>query len=158
VNLDGLDPHWLWLIAAAILASAEIVAPGVFLIFLAAAAALTGLAALIFGIPFLFQLALFPLFAIGAVHFGRRHYADRPVPTSDPHLNERTARLIGQTVTVVAAIEHGSGRVRVGDSIWNARGEDAEVGSHVRVVGAEGTCLTVEHVSALPPHEGSTAT
>jgi glycosyltransferase involved in cell wall biosynthesis len=43
VNLEGIELHWIWLIAAAVLASAEIIAPGVFLIFLAGAAALTAL-------------------------------------------------------------------------------------------------------------------
>jgi membrane protein implicated in regulation of membrane protease activity len=33
--------------------------------------------------------------------------------------------------------------VRVGDGVWTARGPDAEVGAHMRVVGAQGTCLTV---------------
>ena len=56
---------------------------------------------------------------------GRRHYERNPVPSSDPLLNDRTARLIGQKVTVVEAIENGEGRVRVGDSVWAARGPDA---------------------------------
>ena len=63
---------------------------------------------------------------------------------SDPLLNERAARLIGQTVTVETAIENGKGRVKVGDGVWNARGPDAPSGAQVRVVGADGTCLTVE--------------
>ena len=45
---------------------------------------------------------------------------------------------------MVQAIENGQGRVRVGDSEWNARGPDAAVGVHVRVTGAEGTVLLVE--------------
>ena len=40
-------------------------------------------------------------------------------------LNDRTAQLIGQVVTVVVAIENGEGRVRVGDSEWSARGGPA---------------------------------
>ena len=151
MNIGGMEIelHWLWLIAAALLASAEIIAPGIFLIFLAAAAALTGLAALL-GVPFAFQLAIFPLLALASVHLGRRWYADRPIASSDPLLNDRAARLVGETVLVVAAIEHGSGRVKVGDSVWAAKGEDAEVGARVRVTGAAGTCLTVEPIRDLP--------
>jgi inner membrane protein len=152
---DGIEPHWVWLIAATVLGIAEMVVPGVFLIWLAAAAALTGVVALIFGIPVAFQVALFGLFALAAVHFGRRWYADHPVESSDPLLNDRASRLIGETVLVVAAIEHGRGRVSVGDSVWPARGPDAEVGSRVRVVGADGTCLKVEPV-ALPASAGET--
>jgi membrane protein implicated in regulation of membrane protease activity len=150
VNLDGIDPHWMWLIAAAVLGIAELLMPGVFLIWLAAAAAVTGFAALLLGVPLAFQFALFALLAIAAVYSGRRWYSANPVESSDPMLNDRAARLVGQTVVVVGAIENGIGRVRVGDSVWNARGEDAEIGARVRVVGAEGTCLKVEPVATLP--------
>lgn len=152
MNIGGMaiELHWLWLIAAALLASAEIIAPGIFLIFLAAAAALTGLATLL-GIPFAFQLGLFPLLALASVHLGRRWYADRPITSSDPLLNDRAARLVGETVVVLTSIEHGSGRVKVGDSVWAAKGEDAAAGSRVRVTGVEGTCLRVEPVARQIP-------
>ncbi len=151
MNIDGIEAHWLWLIAAALLGIAEMLVPGVFLIWLAAAAALTGFAALIFGIPLAFQFALFALLALGAVYGGRRWYANNPVASSDPMLNDRAQRLIGETVLVVDAIEHGTGRVKVGDSVWTARGADAEVGARVRVTGAAGTCLTVEPASPRLP-------
>ena len=150
MNLDGLEPHWIWLSAAALLGIAELLVPGVFLIWLAAAAALTGFAALLFGVPLAFQFALFALLALGATYVGRRWYANNPVESSDPLLNDRVARLIGETVTVVDAIEGGQGRVRVGDSVWTARGPDSPAGTRVRVTGATGTCLTVGPVQNLP--------
>ena len=149
MNLDGLEPHWMWLIAAAILGIAELLLPGVFLIWLAAAAAVTGLAALLLGIPLAFQFGLFALLAIAATYAGRRWYTNNPVESSDPLLNDRAARLVGETVVVVGAIENGVGRVRVGDSVWNARGPDAEPGARVRITGAEGTCLQVEPVHSI---------
>jgi hypothetical protein len=152
VNFGGLEPHWIWLIVAVALGIAELLVPGVFLIWLAAAAALTGVAALIFNLPLAFQFAIFALFAIASVYFGRRWYADHPVESSDPLLNDRAARLIGENVVVVGAIENGQGRVRVGDGVWPARGADAAAGSWVRVTGAEGTCLRVEPLS--PPTPG----
>jgi membrane protein implicated in regulation of membrane protease activity len=66
-------------------------------------------------------------------------------------LNDRTARLIGERVSVVTAIENGEGRVKVGDGIWAARGPDAPAGTPMRVIGAEGACLRVEPLQALPP-------
>ena len=148
MNLDGIDPHWIWLTAAAMLGIAELLMPGVFLIWLAAAAAVTGFAALLFGIDLAFQFALFALLAIAAVYMGRHWYANNPVESSDPHLNDRAVRLIGQTVIVVGAIENGSGRVKIGDGVWNARGPDAALGARVKVIGADGTCLQVEPVAA----------
>jgi inner membrane protein len=149
----GIDDHWWWLIAAALLGILEIFIPGVFLVWMAAAAALTGIIAAFLPIALPFQLAIFGLLAMGAVFGGRRHYERNPVESSDPKLNDRIARLIGQQVTVIGAIEHGEGRVKVGDSVWTARGPDAPVGSRVTITGAEGGCLTVTPAAALPPTE-----
>ena len=142
--MNGIEPHWLWLIAAAALGIAELLFPGIFLIWIAAAAAGTGLLTLLTGVGVAFQFALFALLSIGSVYLGRRWYAAHPVETADPLLNDRAARLIGRTVTVVAAIDHGEGRVKVGDSVWNCRGADCDVGTRVRITGAQGTCLVVE--------------
>jgi membrane protein implicated in regulation of membrane protease activity len=142
--IDGLAPHWLWLIAAALLAILEIFLPGIFLVWIAAAAGVTGLVLAFVDLGFPYQAALFAVLAFVSVYAGRRWYARNPVPTSDPQLNARASRLIGQTVTVETAIENGKGRVTVGDGVWNARGADAPAGSHVVVVSADGTCLTVE--------------
>src|SRR6185312_10059728 len=127
--VNGIEPYWLWLIVAAALGIAELLFPGIFLIWIAAAAAGTGLLTLFTGVGAAFQFALFALLSILSVYLGRRWYAAHPVETSDPLLNNRAARLIGRTVTVVAAIEHGEGRVKVGDSVWNCRGTDCEVGT-----------------------------
>lgn len=142
--LDALQDHWWWLIFAALLGMAEIAMPGVFLIWIALAAAITGLATLALPIAVPAQILIFALLCLASVWGGRRWYLAHPVPSADPELNDRTARLIGQTVLVVEAIEAGEGRVKVGDSVWPARGEDAVVGTRVRVVAAEGTVLLVK--------------
>lgn len=139
-----LEAHWWWLILALLLGIAEIVIPGFFLIWLGAAALLTGVLTLAFGLPVAPQFVIFAVAAIAAVYAGRRYLARNPGESSDPLLNDRTARLIGQTVEVVGAIDGGSGRVRVGDGVWNARGPDSAVGARVRIVGADGTTLIVE--------------
>ena len=150
MNLFGMDPAWGWLLVAGLLALLELLVPGVFLVWLAAAAALTGAATLLFGPPLVVQVLLFGLFSIGAVLAGAQIYRRSSQSSDDPLLNDRTARLIGRTVTVETAIEGGEGRVRVGDSVWTARGPDAEAGVRVRIVGAEGGCLSVLPVAALP--------
>ncbi len=139
----GLDDHWWWLLAAALLGIFEIFLPGIFLIWLAAAAAVTGILAALLPMALPFQLGIFALLALSAVYSGRRYYERNPVPSSDPLLNDRTARLIGQSVTVVTAIEGGEGRVKVGDGVWTARGPDAPAGTRMLVTGAEGGCLRV---------------
>jgi len=150
VKLGGLDDHWWWLLAAALLGILEIFLPGIFLIWMAAAAAITGILAALLPMALPFQLGIFGLLALSAVYSGRRYYERNPVPSADPKLNDRVARLVGQSVTVVTAIENGEGRVKVGDSVWTARGPDAPAGSRMLVTGAEGTCLRVERQTALP--------
>ncbi|MBH1999286.1 MAG: NfeD family protein, partial [Sphingomonadaceae bacterium] len=124
IPLSLLQDHWGWLVFAALLGIAEVMIPGVFLIWIAIAAAITGLVALALPIALPAQLLLFAALSIAAVWGGRRWYVDNPVASTDPLLNDRTARLIGQSVTVVEAISGGEGRVKVGDSVWTARGED----------------------------------
>jgi hypothetical protein len=139
-----MEPHLWWLLAAILLAGAELFVPGAFMIWIAAAAGLTGVATLLVDIPLAFQFVLFALFSTGSVLAGRKIYASRVVADSDPRLNDRIARLIGETVTVVEAIEGGRGRVKVGDGVWPASGADAAIGMRMRVTGATGSCLDVE--------------
>ena len=142
--LDGLAHHWWWLSAAVVLGIMELLAPGFFLVWMAAAAAATGVIVALIPIGVPYQLGLFAVLAFASVFAGRVHYARNPVPTSDPNLNARASRLIGQTVVVESAIENGKGRVVVGDGVWNARGPDMPAGASVVIVSADGTCLTVE--------------
>jgi inner membrane protein len=142
--LNELEPHWFWLILAALLATAEMIIPGVFLIWFAAAATLTGLAAFVLPIEATAQGVLFAILSVVAVYAGRRWFARNPIESADPMLNDRGARLVGEVVTVVEAIANGRGRVKVGDGVWTARGSDAAVGQNVKVTGAEGSVLLVE--------------
>jgi len=142
--LPHLAAQWWWLIAAVALGILELLAPGFFLVWMGAAAAVTGIVVALLPMPLAWQLGLFVLTAFAAVFAGRLYYKQRPVPSGDAKLNVRAARLIGRTVTVESAIENGQGRVRVGDGVWNARGPDSPAGASVVIVAADGTCLVVE--------------
>jgi membrane protein implicated in regulation of membrane protease activity len=135
--------HWAWLLAGLALATAEVVAPGFFLIWIGAAAILTGLATLAFGLSLALQFGLFAIAAVAALYAGRRWFLMHPITTSDPLLNDRAARLIGRTVVATEPIVEGAGRVRVGDSIWNASGGDVPAGTRLRVVSVDGGTLIV---------------
>lgn len=139
-----IDYNWLWLSIGVVLAAAEMIAPGFFLIWLAAAAIATGLITTFLPIGFAVQLALFATLSIGLVYVGRRWFRANPIESDDPMLNDRGARMVGEVVTVTEAIEGGSGRVKVGDSVWTANGPDTPAGARVRIVGVSGTNLKVE--------------
>jgi membrane protein implicated in regulation of membrane protease activity len=142
--VTGIDPHWVWLALAAALAILEIVVPGVFLVWIALAAAGTSVLALLFTLPLPFQVMLFAILSVASVYAGRRWYAAHDVPSDDPLLNDRASRLVGTRVTVVDAIRGGEGRVKVGDGVWSCRGADCPEGTRVRVTGCRGNCLLVE--------------
>ena len=141
---EDMDPGWLWMIAGVLMLIAEIIAPGVFLVWIGIAAIVTGLFAVLFGIGIAGQLGLFALYSILAVLVGRKVYAVKGIEHSDPTLNNPSVRLVGKRVIVVQAVDEDSGRVRVGDSEWSARGGPAEPGERVRITGVEGNCLIVE--------------
>jgi len=147
-----IDPEWLWLIGGVVLLIAELIAPGFFLIFIGAAAIVTGFVALLLPIPIALQFALFAVLAfVSARYGGRRAYSMRYDYSADPLLNDRAQRMLGKIVVATQAIDAHSGRVRVGDSEWSARGGPAAPGERVRIVDIEGNCLKVEPEHALPP-------
>ena len=132
--MDGISAAAAWLIAALVLGIAELAVPGVFLVFLAIAAAVTGLAVFVLpDLPVAAQLGAFTVWSAVTVLIGKRWYRDYPVEGGDPMLNDRAARLTGQVVIVETALVGGRGRVLVGDGSWPARGEDSAVGARVRV-------------------------
>ena len=134
-----------WLIAALALGIAELLIPGVFAIFLAAAAAVVGAVVLVVpDLPLPAQIAAFAVWSVIAVLVGRRWYRAFPVSSSDPKLNDRAARLIGEIVLVDVAIGEAGGRVRIGDGSWPARGPHAAVGDRVQIVAVDGGMVTVE--------------
>lgn len=143
-GLDSLEPHYAWLALGLVLAAAEMAIPGVFLIWMAGAALIVGFVtwAVPIGVPL--QIVLFALLAIVAVFTGRRYLRSHPVEAADPKMNQRGERVIGEMVVVTQAIEGGSGKVKLGDSEWLARGADAAPGTRLRVAGHDGVVLIVE--------------
>ena len=147
-----IDPEWLWLIGGVVLLIAELIAPGFFLVFIGGAAIATGFFSLLLPLGVTLQLAIFAVLAFLAVRIGgRRAYSMRYEHSTDPFLNDRVKRMLGQIVVATQPIDSNGGRVRVGDSEWSARGGPANTGERVRVVDIEGNCLKVEPEHVLPP-------
>lgn len=135
---------WGWAIAAVVLAGLELLAPGASFIWLAAAAAATALLAFAIPTGWEWQVVDFVLLALMAVLLGRQFFGHRVVRLAPGKLNRRAEAMIGTTVTVVEPIEHGCGRVQVGDSPWPAAGPDMAAGTLARIVRVEGTTLVVD--------------
>ena len=142
--LDTISTHWFWLSLGLVLGVAEMVAPGFFLMWLGLAALIVGILDYFLPITLAYQVAMFAILSILTVFAGKKFLQKNPIETQDAQLNDRGARLTGEIVTVVEPITNGNGRVKVGDSVWSARGADANVGARVKVTGADGAVLLVE--------------
>lgn len=151
MSLDGVGgPGGAWLIAALALGIAELAIPGVFLVFLAIAAAITGVALLALpALPLAAQIGSFAVWSIAAVLIGRRWYRDYPV-AGDRLLNDRAGRLVGEIAELETAIVAGEGRVRIGDGSWPARGPALPAGARVRIMQVAGGVLVVEPLGTTP--------
>ena len=147
--LEGLSAHWVWLTLGLILAGLEMLLPGVYLIWLALAAIATGVLTLAFDLSLPLQVIDFVFLSLIIAFSAKRFLGERPIESTDPLMNRRGARLVGETALVVQAIEHGSGRVKLGDSEWLARGPNVAAGERVRVSGSEGAILLVEPLNLL---------
>lgn len=137
---------WLWFAVAVALLILETLIPGVHFLWFGMAAGLVGAIALFKPLAWEVQLILWALISIVSVFFVRRFSLNDHAKTDEPALNIRGAQYIGRKVEVVEAIRNGRGKVRVGDTVWGAQGEDAAVGSEVEVTGVNGTVLVVSAI------------
>lgn len=144
--MDLLWPlsHWHWWIVATALIVAELLVPGMYLMWLGVAAAVTGGIGLALGIGWQGQVMVFAILAVASAALGRVVYRRASQPTDHPMLNRRTAQYIGQTFTLDQPIVHGAGRLKVADTTWKIVGPDCPAGSRVRVAAADGVVLKVE--------------
>lgn len=134
---------WLWFALATLLFILETIVPGIHFLWFGVSAAVVGLIALLLPIAWQWQLIIFALTSIATLFMVRRSNRSSVASTDEPILNIRGAQYIGRNVIVEDAIVNGRGRVRVGDTIWSAEGEDAPAGASVEVTGVNGTVLVV---------------
>lgn len=146
---DGIETYWIWAAIGLLLAAAEILVPGVYLIWLAVAALITAVLTFVLdpGVPL--QIVNFVFLSLIIAFSARRILRDTPIFSADPLMNKRGARLVGETAVVAQDFAGGSGRVRLGDSEWLAKGVDMKAGERVRVTGSEGAILLVAPADAI---------
>ncbi|WP_265563106.1 NfeD family protein [Sphingomicrobium arenosum] len=149
-----LPPGGWWIVGGILLLAAELMLPGVFLVFVGLAAIAAGLFTWAFDLGLTEQLVLFAVYTAVAVLIGRRVYARPVIDESDGLLNDRSLQVIGRAVTAATDFPHGEGRVKLGDSEWSARGPaGTKAGDRLEIRAVEGTCLVVAAPEALPPPE-----
>jgi hypothetical protein len=146
--LAGLG-FWSWLAIALVLMALETVIPGVHFLWFGLAAFVIGLLVALMtamgladAFPFPVQLVSFALLSVATV-FGVKKLTGASPSEKEHDINAPGSQFIGRIVQVEEAIVSGRGKVRAGDTLWLAQGEDAYVGARVLVTGVNGTALVV---------------
>ncbi len=135
---------WTWWIVAAVLFALELLAPGVFFLWLGIAAILVGAAELVIDLPWQGEIAAFAILSIISLFASRFLFTGKGAQSDQPNLNRRMLNHVGESFVLKKAIRNGVGSVRIDDTIWEVRGPDAEEGTRVRVTGVDGRRFTVE--------------
>jgi membrane protein implicated in regulation of membrane protease activity len=135
---------WNWFILAALLLLIEVLAPGMFMLWLGLAAIVVGIVSLMVVWSWQAQLIAFAVLSIAAVPIWRR-FARRVEAAGDsPFLNRRTEGYVGRVFILDKPIVNGIGAVHINDTVWRVQGPDCPAGSRVRVARADGANLVVE--------------
>lgn len=134
---------WGWLTAAAVLLIAEIVVPGIFLLWLGIAALIVGLVSFVIGWSWQIQWLAFALISLAAIPLWRK--LARVGETSDrPFLNRRLEEMVGRVFTLERPIVGGAGTIAMDDTVWRITGADAPAGTRVRIARVDGATIHVE--------------
>ncbi len=139
---------WTWWIIGLVLLIIEIVVPGVFMLWFGIAAIIIGTVSLTVGEagwwPWQAQIIGFAVLSLVTAIIGRKYWYNVHPDTDQPNLNARGAQMVGQVSVLIDAMENGSGRIKLGDTVWRVEGPDLPAGSKVRVVDNSAATLKVE--------------
>lgn len=145
--MEGFFPilgQWAWFVLAGILLLLELVSPGVFFLWLAIAAALTGLVDTLYALPWQVELLLFAALSVVSVIAGRKFYAVKATePEDNPYLNRRQMGYIGRSFTLAHPVVNGRGKLTIEDTVWEVEGPDMAAGTRVTVTAVKDMNLVV---------------
>lgn len=136
---------WAWIVLGLVLVGGEMLAPGVFLIWLGLSALVTGAVVGVTGMGWQGAALVFAALSVVSVLAGSgltRRRGDEPDAATG--LNDRGRQLIGRVFRLDATMTGGEGRIRVGDSSWRITGPELLAGAEVKVVRVDGATLVVE--------------
>ena len=149
--LADLGP-WSWFIIGLLLMLAELILPGVFLIWFGISALVIGTLTLISFTdvswwPWQAQIVTFAVLSLVLALVGRKLFPSDTKNDAAARINDPLSRHVGSEATLEQAIENGTGRIKLGDTIWRARcASDLPKGAKVKVIGHSEGVLQVEAI------------
>lgn len=132
-----------WMLGGFFLVAIEALAPGYFLIFPGFGCFVSALASVLFAISLGGSIAVFVVATLVLALIAAGPYRRLLQGRTQTNVNSAD-RLVGTRGAVEETIFHGSGKVRLGDTVWLASGPDLAAGTAVRVVAIEGTRVQVD--------------
>lgn len=143
---------WSWMALGFVLLVAEVVAPGIFMLWIGIAALIVGTVSLLLWNAGFWtwqtQVLVFLVLSLLSAYAGKKLMGAGRQKSDQPLLNRRGEQMIGRTATLAEPIREGHGRIKLGDTFWRVSGPDLPAGARVRVVSAAAPDLelTVEAV------------
>lgn len=137
--------YWHWWILGGVFLLLEAFVSGFFFIWLATAAAIVGVAMILFPeMGWKIQIVVFTVLSVATIALFRKYQKSHPVITDQPELNRRSRQYIGRTFTLQDPIVNGVGVLHVDDTTWRIVGEDLPAGQNITVVDVDGVLLKVK--------------
>ena len=90
------------------------------------------------------QLLIFVALSLASTFLAKRYY---PVKTVDDELHEKAKTYIGKECEV-SSIDDGAIKVKIGNSLWFAKGTELSVGQIVKIIDVESSTFIVEPVDS----------
>lgn len=136
---------YFWWTLGFVLLALETLVPGATLLWFGLAALGVGAVVLVIpGLGAIGQVVLFGVFSAITLAIYWKFFRHTHHESEQPLLNRRSEQMIGRVFVVEEAIANGQGKVRVGDTVWSVVGEDAAIGTRVRVLDVLDNKLKVE--------------
>ena len=150
--MDGILPwldtltFWHWMVLGAVLIVVELLAPGIWFLWLGIGAIATGLVVLVVSdLTWQIQAVIFSGFSVISIIIGRLIMRQTRQPEDHPTLNRRTEQYVGKVFVLENDTKLGFGEVRIGDSLWRIQltdpSEQLQAGARVMVTGIDGATL-----------------
>ena len=138
---------WEWLTFGLVLMILELLIPGTFIMWFGFGGVLTGLIMAFIPLTINGQLAVFAFCSAISVFFG--FFVYKRIFGANKEVSQQNQvgaqKYIGQSFKVIEAIDDGSGKIAVGDTVWLAKSKHPIAkGKRAKVVGVKGTILIVE--------------
>ena len=130
-----------WLVIGLVLIIIELFVWSVFLLWIGASAITVSI--IFYLIPEIsgtLQLIIFLVLASSATYLSKRYY---PVKTVDDQINDKAKKHIGKE-SIIESIENGVTKVKIGESLWFAKGSNLNAGQIVKIIDVESSTFIIE--------------